>query len=145
MHGKPNGCLLQEKQQQTHMGYVIQLWKCCKCGFDTPHTSKEILFSRINYNSKQNSTSPLEDRRCAILTNLVFRSSRPEVLTKVVLKIYSKFTAEHPCRSAISIKLLYKFFEITLWRECSPVNLLLIFRTHFPRNTSRWLLLNILK
>ena len=31
-----------------------------------------------------------------------FRSSRPEVL----LKIYSKFTGEHPCRGAISIKLL---------------------------------------
>ena len=35
------------------------------------------------------------------------RSSRPEVfLGKVVLKICSKFTGEHPCRSAISIKLL---------------------------------------
>ena len=36
-----------------------------------------------------------------------FRSSRPEVfLEKGVLKICSKFTGEHPCRSVISTKLL---------------------------------------
>ena len=36
-----------------------------------------------------------------------FRSNHPEVfLVKGVLKICSKFTGEHPCRSAISIKLL---------------------------------------
>ena len=35
------------------------------------------------------------------------RSSRPEVfLGKGDLKISSKFTEEHPCRSAISIKLI---------------------------------------
>ena len=35
-------------------------------------------------------------------------SSRPEVfLRKGVLKICNKFTGEHPCRSVISIKLLY--------------------------------------
>ena len=51
----------------------------------------------------------------------LLRSSRPEVfLRKGVLKIY-KFTGEHPCRSVISIKLL--------------------FRALFLRNTSRWLLL----
>ena len=36
-------------------------------------------------------------------------------------------------------------FEITLRHECSPVNLLYIFRTPFLKNTSRWLLLLILK
>ena len=36
-----------------------------------------------------------------------YRSSRSEVfLGKGVLKICSKFTGEHPCRSVISIKLL---------------------------------------
>ena len=35
-----------------------------------------------------------------------YRSSHPEVfLGNGVLKICSKFTGEHPCRSAISIKL----------------------------------------
>ena len=29
-----------------------------------------------------------------------------------------------------------KFIEITLW--CSPVNLLQIFRTPFPKNTNLW-------
>ena len=32
------------------------------------------------------------------------------------------------------------FTEITLRHGCSPVNLLHIFRTPFPRNTSGWLL-----
>ena len=39
------------------------------------------------------------------------RSHRPEVfLGKGVLKICSKFTGEHPCRSAISIKLLKQLY-----------------------------------
>ena len=38
-----------------------------------------------------------------------------EFLRKVVLKICIKFTGEYPCQSAISIKLLCNFFEITLW------------------------------
>ena len=40
-------------------------------------------------------------------TNSCFRGSHSEVfLRKSVLKICSKFTGEHPCRSVISIKLL---------------------------------------
>ena len=40
------------------------------------------------------------------LNKFVFRSSPPEVfLGKGVLKICRKFTGEHPCRSAVSIKL----------------------------------------
>ena len=35
-------------------------------------------------------------------------------LGKGILKIYSKFTGEHPCRSAISIKLLYWNLTSTL-------------------------------
>ena len=69
------------------------------------------------------------------------RSSHPEVfLGKGVLKICSKFTGQHLCRSAISIKLLCNFIEIALWHECS-VNLLHIFRRPFPKNISGWLLL----
>ena len=70
------------------------------------------------------------------------RSSRPEVfLRNGVLKICSKFTGEHPCRSAISIKLQSNFIEITLRHGCSPVNLLHISRTPFLKNTSGRLLL----
>ena len=65
----------------------------------------------------------------------LFRSSRSEVsLGKSVLK-----TGEHPCRSAISIKLQNNFIEIG-----SPVNLLHIFRAPFPKNTSGWLLLSVI-
>ena len=74
----------------------------------------------------------------------MFRSSHPEVfLRKGVLVICRKFTGEHPCQSAISTKLQYNFIEITLRYGCSLVNMLHIFRTHFPRNTSGWLLLNV--
>ena len=61
-----------------------------------------------------------------------------------VLKMCSKFTWEHPCRSAISIKLLYIFLENTLRHGCSPVNLLHIFRTPFHKNISGWLLLSFI-
>ena len=79
-------------------------------------------------------------------TNLImlifYRSSRPEVfLRKGVLKICCKFTGVHPCRSVISIKLQSKFIEIALRLGCSPVNLLHISRTPFPKNTSGCLLL----
>ena len=64
-------------------------------------------------------------------------------LGKGALKICSKFTGEHPCRSAISIKLQSNFIEIAFRHECSPVNFLHIFRTSFPKNSSGRLLLNI--
>ena len=58
-----------------------------------------------------------------------YRSSPLEVfLRKSVLTICSKVTGEHPCRSVISIKLQSNFIEIVLLHECSPVNLLHIFR-----------------
>ena len=38
---------------------------------------------------------------------------------------------------------LNKVAEIALWHGCSPVNLLHIFRTPFPKSTSGWLLLKI--
>ena len=69
----------------------------------------------------------------------LIRSSHPEVLlAKGVLKKWSKFTGEHPCWSAISIKLQ---IEIALRHGCFPVNLLHIFRTPFLKNISGWLLL----
>ena len=47
-------------------------------------------------------------------------------------------------KSVISIKFICKFIEITFWHGCSPVNLLQIFRTTFPKTTSRQLLLCLL-
>ena len=75
--------------------------------------------------------------------NLKHLRSHPAVfLEKSVLKICSKFTGEHPCWSVISITLLCDFIEITLRHECSPINLVLIFRTPFHKNTSQEMLLN---
>ena len=51
------------------------------------------------------------------------------LLGKCVLKICSKFTGEHPCRTVISIKLHHNFIKITLWHGYSHVNLLHIFKT----------------
>ena len=73
------------------------------------------------------------------------RSSPSEVfLGKGGLQLYSKFIGEHPCRNVISIKLLCNFIEITLRHECSPVNLLRIFRTPFSKNTYGGMLLSII-
>ena len=57
-----------------------------------------------------------------------------------VLKICNKFTREHQYQSAISRKLQGNFIEITLRHGCYPVNLLHIFRTSVPKNTSGRLL-----
>ena len=46
--------------------------------------------------------------------------------------------------SKLLSKMLSNFIEITLWHGCSPVNLLHIFRTNFPKNISRWLLLKVI-
>ena len=81
-----------------------------------------------------------------IMSNWNDRSSHPELfLGKGVLKICSKFTGEHPCRNAISIKLFSNFFEIGLWHGCFPINLLHIFRKSFPKNTSGLLLLDLIQ
>ena len=70
------------------------------------------------------------------------RGSPAEVfLGKGVLKLSSKSKGEHPCRKAILIKLQSNFIEITLQHRCSPVNLLHIFWTLFPKNISGGLLL----
>ena len=69
------------------------------------------------------------------------KRSHPEVfLVKGILKICRKFPGQRSCRSAISIKLLFNFIEITLRHGCS-VNLLNTFRTPFTKNISGWLLL----
>ena len=70
------------------------------------------------------------------------RSSLPLVRPgKDAVKIWSKFTGEHPCQSVISVKLFYNFIKITLWHGYSPVNFLHIFRALFHKNTYGGLLL----
>ena len=55
------------------------------------------------------------------------------------------YVAKHPYQSVVSIELLCNFIEIALWQGCSPVNLLHIFRTPFPLNTSGGLQSNTLR
>ena len=64
------------------------------------------------------------------------------VIRKGVLKICSKFTGEHPCRSVISIKLQSNFLEIKLRHGFTSGNLLHFFRIPFTKNTSGRLLLH---
>ena len=74
---------------------------------------------------------------------MISRSNSPEVfLGKGILKICSKCTGEHPCRSVISIKLQSNFIEITFRNGCSAVNLLHSFKTLFLKNMSGELLLD---
>ena len=65
------------------------------------------------------------------------------ILRKSVPKVCCKFTGQHPCRRMILIKLQSNAIEVSLWHGCSPVNLLHIFRTTFPKNISGWLLLSL--
>ena len=72
-----------------------------------------------------------------------FRRNHPKAFFEQgVLKAWSKFVREHPCRSAISKKLLCIFIEIALRDEYS-VNLTPNFKTSFAKNICRWLLLSI--
>ena len=64
-------------------------------------------------------------------------------LRKGVLKICSKSTGEHPCRSVISMRLLCNFIEITFWHGYSPLDFLYIFRTPFYKNIWGGLLLKL--
>ena len=79
------------------------------------------------------------------MLNVIFIQEHPYkgVLRKDVLKLSSKFTGDHSCGSAISIKLKSNFVEDTSARVFSG-NLPHIFRTPFPKNTFGRLLLFIL-
>ena len=117
---------------------LLALFKC-----------KKVIEKSSSVNQKGNEKTLLNKsgnlKGLKFMTGGKLRSSHPEVfLRKAVLKICSKFTGEHPCRSVISIKLQSNFIEIALQHGCSPVNLLHISRTPFPRNTSEWLLLKAL-
>ena len=68
-----------------------------------------------------------------IENNLISPNQSEVLLRKGARKICCKFTREHACRSAISVKLQSNFIEIAHRHGCSPVNLLYVFRTPFLR------------
>ena len=103
-----------------------------------PHQNEFWLFSNTKMNIK-NRVGKADEKMGSLSS---FRSSHSEVfLRKGVLKICHKFTGEHPFWSVISIKLQSNFIESPLWHGFSPLHVLRIFRTPFPRNTFGWLLL----
>ena len=79
-----------------------------------------MVRNRCNCSKKYLSFSTFQKKKKKI-ANHIIRSSRLEAfLVKGVLKICSKLTGEHPCRSVISIKLLCNFqntFSIKLLPE----------------------------
>ena len=80
---------------------------------------------------------------CNILWSSIQKQPPRGVLKKRCSENMQKFTGEHLSPSVNSIKLQSNFIEITLRHGWCPVNLLHIFRTPFPRNTSGWLLLSV--
>ena len=62
--------------------------------------------------------------------------------SRVVLKKRCSENMQQIYRRTPMPKFLCNFIEIALRHGCSLVNLLRIFRTLFPRNTSRWLFLH---
>ena len=104
-----------------------------------------ICFYWYHFYLHWNLTFPFGEKSLiSIASKILSRSSLPEVfLWKGVLKTCIKFTREHPCRSATSIKLQNNFIKITLRHGCSPVNLLYILRTPFPKNTTEGLVLTL--
>ena len=74
---------------------------------------------------------------CSFKFFSITRSSCPEVfLEKVVPKICSEFTGEHPCRRMILISYFATLWNPTSALVFSTVNLLHIFKTPFSKNTS---------
>ena len=77
----------------------------------------ENSISRVNTTCQLHHGTNILDTMTVLMINDIFsfRNSHPGVfLGKGVLKICSKFTGEHPCQSAISIKFHSNFIEITL-------------------------------
>ena len=120
-------------------------FKKCFSTFLKFTTNKEIKILLLNNQPLPQKKNKQKAKLINHLLNfwVISRISPPEVLLrKDVLKICSKFTWEHTRRSVISIKLLCNFIDAALRHECSPVNLMHIFRTPSLRNTFKGLLLN---
>ena len=79
-----------------------------------------IIYSRTWLSSYLATAGYLAKNYKVYVVCIMQKQPSRSVLGKGALEICIKFTGEHPCRSASSIRLL-----------CSPVSLLYIFRTHF--------------
>ena len=109
--------------------------------FQRPSHSCPTNFSKSNYTLPAPQLKQSKSR--VSVTGLIQKQLSRCVLRERYSENMQQFTAQHPCRNAISIKLQRSFIEITLRHGYSPVNLLHIFRKPLPKNTSRRLLLLI--
>ena len=90
-----------------------------------------IIYSRTWLSSYLATAGYLAKNYKVYVVCIMQKQPSRSVLGKGALEICIKFTGEHPCRSASSIRLL-----------CSTVSLLYIFRTHFqgtPMDNCFWL------
>ena len=80
---------------------------------DLRNSSKHVALQNLSvYYTLKNIRQQYENNKLEMITPTC-RSSRPkEFLGKGALKICSKFTGGHPCRSTISIMLLCIFIEL---------------------------------
>ena len=76
---------------------------------------------------------------CFLLIVVTFLSGETEAVIQSCFqeKLFWKYAAN--LKENAHVKVQSNFIEIALRHGCSPVNLLHIFGTPFPRNTSEWL------
>ena len=94
--------------------------------------AQHVPIQRLEMSNVWKQSGP-DDGKSVLQHKRVQRQPPKAVPKKIVLKICSKFTGEHPCRSVILIKLQSNFIEIALRYVCPPVNLLHILRAPFPK------------
>ena len=94
--------------------------------------AQHVPIQRLEMSNVWKQSGP-DDGKSVLQHKRVQRQPPKAVPKKIVLKICSKFTGEHPCRSVILIKLQSNFIEIALRHVCPPVNLLHILRAPFPK------------
>ena len=126
IHIERNSCLCLP-YLQNKIKIVIKIVFLCSLSFFQGSDFDKILSHRILWWSLKMVPSKFLhfhfQFRQAKYRILKCRSSHIQVfLGKGVLKICSKFTREHPCWCAISIKLQSNFIEIRLPHGCSPVS-----------------------
>ena len=112
------------------------------------HISRSDSFINLDYHRLQQpqSFSLAKAKNKQNITRRIIRGNPTEVfLRESILKICNKFTGEHPCRSLISIKLLYNLIETHFGKSILLKNLNIsnFFRTTFYEKTEQpFLLLN---
>ena len=126
-------------------GLNMEIYRVKMRNFSVQYPTKHFRIFLIMYIAESKCHHLIDTTKKSFLLGQLWTENRsipPEVfLRKGVQKICSKFTGEHPCRSANSIKFLCNIIEIALHHGCSPVNVLHIFTTPFSKNTSEGLLL----